>query len=126
MIKHAKYRGFQKLRLEKGRFDCQYRLIRENNRTFGHGVNIAREFEVFQPFDKFFPENVQPVEVFQIFLVEVQIVDVVHDLFQPRAHCVFEFVSATIKNVEARLVVGDALFQISVHHREFVKVGKQG
>ena len=48
MIYYVKNGGFDKLRLNDGRFYGEYRLAGENDRSFGNGVYIAREFKGFQ------------------------------------------------------------------------------
>ena len=119
--------GLNELRLYSGSPDCQDRLAGEDGGALGDRPDIARESEITEIFKKALGEHFPPAEVFDIFLVEVEVLNIIHDLLKPRRDCEAAVVGVpTVKNVEVCYLVGHAVVKVAVAHRELVVVAQHG
>ena len=123
MVDGQKCKGFNKLRLNGRGTHHDHGFLREHGCAFGHGVDITGKAEIAQIVEKFFTKQVLRAEIFDIFLIKVQIFNVVDQLFQTCGNGE----TATIRHgTEIKVKIRDAIlvpgFEVTVAHGQLVKV----
>ena len=127
MVDGEQDHGFHELRLNHGTGHGDKGFAGENRRTLRHGPYIAREFKFAQVIEKGFREAAAAAQVGDILLGEMQVFEIVDQLFHARHDGVAAAVRhAAEEHVEISAAVGDAFFKVPVRHCELVKVGQHG
>ena len=113
------------LRLNGGRADGQQRLLGEDRRALGHGIDVAGEFEVRKVFEELLAEQLPAAQVGDVIFCEVQALDILHDLLEAGGDGEAALVRhAAEKYVKIRDAVLEAALKITVAHGQLVEVAE--
>jgi len=74
------------LRLNRGRADGQQRFAGEHGRAFRDGVNVAVELEILEVIEEALIEDPLAAQISNIIIGEMQLLDVLDNLLQPRGN----------------------------------------
>ena len=120
MVNNVQYGSLHKLRFHNRRHDLHERFFREYDRPFRYSVNVSAKMEPAQIMEEIFTEYPQAPQIIYIFVSKVQVLDVVDDLRQPRAHriAVFRRVIAEEKVKNDYLVL--LLLIVALHHGQLI------
>ena len=116
---------FDELRLRQRCGDAQDRLVGEERRAFGHGVDVAAETEVCEIIEQVWLEAAGAFQPRNVVRREAQLLQKIQRLLEPR--CQQESAprrQGAGEKFEHRRV-GVAMVQIGLGHVELVEVGEQ-
>ena len=123
VIDDRKQRGFHQLRFKNRRDHAHQRLAREHDRALRNRLHVAVEFERSQLREKILVEKVLTAQVFDVVVAEMQVVEVIQQLFHARHDRVMRrFGLAAIEHIERRNLVAHSAFVIAVHHGRLIEV----
>ena len=112
-----------KLCVNKRRDDRHDRLIRVHDRPLGHRINVAREAEVLEIREKVLRENGLLAEILDILLGKPHIFHILNDLLEPCKNSKAAFIGiCAVKDIECGLHILVMVLEITVRHRQLVKV----
>ena len=115
MIEGEKDVGFYKLCLYRLGSHGEYRLVREYRSSLRHGVDIAREAEIAKVIEKALVEYSLRAEIFNVLGIEMQVVDIIYDLFKSGGYGISGVVGiVAVKYVKIDVCVAQAAFFIAV------------
>ena len=127
MINTEQQEGFDQLRFNGGRTNCNNGFVGENGRTFRNCPNIAGEAEIGQISKEFLTEHLTAAQIFNVFSREMEVLDVVDDQFQT---CSDGKTAAIRATPEKQIKVSDAIpvafFEVTLAHGQFIKVTEHG
>ena len=119
--------GLQQLRLNSRGADGDDRLHREDGRALGDRPDIAREFEITQIVKEALAEDTARAQVGNVLLAEVQLLDIVDYLLQPRGDGVPAAVGdIAVENVKVADAVLHAVGKVAVAHSQLVEIAEHG
>ena len=127
VIDRHEHVGFNELCLDRPAANRHERLAGKNDRAFGDRPDVAFKVKVTQKVQKLLRKAVFAPQVGNIVLVKMQVVDIIHDLFQSRANgkaAVIRVVS--VKDVEIDDFIAHAGFEIAVAHGKLIKIAEHG
>ena len=127
MVQGQQHISLYQLRLNGGGTNRQNGLTREYRGSFRHCINVAGEVEVPEIGQEALVENVLFPEEFNVFLVKMQLLDILHHLLQTGC----DGKAAAIWHIPEKYVkIGDllaeALFEIAVAHGQLIKIAEHG
>ena len=127
MVDQKQYHSFYELGLHDRSSYCDQRLVREYDASFRYGPYITLEFEVGEILEKLFVEQFFASQVFDIFVCELKIFQILYNLFQPREDRITAAIrDLSEKHIEIRYVVSHSRTVISIGHRDLIKVSEHG
>ena len=119
--------GFNELGLGGRSPDGDQGLPGEHRRPFRHCPHVAGKLKTAQIVQKILLEQVLAPEIGDVVLIEVQVLDVLRQLFQPRGDGEAAPVGhAAEKHVEVSDAVLHPLAEIAVGHGHLIKVKQHG
>ena len=127
MIDGQQQVGFNQLRLNGGSLDGQDGLVGEDGRAFRDSVDITGEFEVAQIIQEGLVKVTLGAQVGDVIIGEVQLLDVFHDLLQAgRDGKAAAVRHGTVEYVKHHILLVEAVAEITVAHRDLIKVKEHG
>ena len=127
MVDGQQRKRLDQLGLNCRRADCYHRLLGENGRALRNGPDVACESELLQVGQEVLAEQAPAPEVRNVFLVKVQILDILNQLAQP---CADGEASLIRHTAEEYVEIGNLIIQsgliISVAHGQLVEVAQHG
>ena len=95
--------------------------------TVKDDINIAGKTEVCKVLQEFLTKQFSAAQIFNIFLREVQIFNVMNDLFQSGSNGITAVTGiGTVKGIKNNSFIVVFVFKVALHHGKFVKVCEQG
>ena len=124
VVEDAKDRRLDQLRLEKPRFDGEYRLLREDDRPLGHRIDVAGEPQPRKQSEEVLVKQFERAKIGDLLFVEAQTLDVLYHLLKSARDRII-VAHAAVKDVEDRRLVHQVALGITVHHRQLIEVGQK-
>ena len=126
MIDDIQHRCLDQLRFHNRSHDLNQRLVWEYDGAFRNRVQVPGKMEAAQIFQKVGVEDTETAQVGDIVIGELQVLDIIDDLFQTGCDGVAASAGVvSIKDIEDNGFVV-VLFKIALHHGKFVKICHQG
>ena len=127
MIDEGQYRSLRQLCIDHGCRDGDDGLVGVDDGALVHGVHIALEAIGAQVLQEPLVEHPEGAEVLNVLILEMHVLDEVHDLLQPCENCVSAVVrDLAEEHVERSSVMSAGLMQVSVGHRHLIQVHHHG
>ena len=126
MVDKGQHSCFNELCLADGRLDTYQRLIGEDDRAFGHGIDFPGKAQLPEKVQKCFAEQVQGTQIGDILFIKVKVVDIVDNAFHSAHDRITGLLPGPEKNIEYRFILIHALGEIAVHHGELIEVRHHG
>ena len=111
------------LRLNRGRTDGQQRFAGEHGRAFRDGVNVAVELEILEVIEEALVEDSLAAQISDIIIGEMQLLDVLDNLLQPRGNREAAAVGHVAEeHVKIHIALVEAVAVVAIAHCEFVEI----
>ena len=127
MVELQEHIGLQQLGLDGRGAHGDDRLPREDGRSLGYGPDIPGEVEIREIGEKVLGEDAAAAEIGNVLRIEVQVLNIVDDLLQPRRNGK----AAAVGHIPVKHVkIGDAIphpaLPIAVAHGELIEIAEHG
>ena len=125
MVELHKHICFDKLSLRRFGAHGDKRLAGEYDSSLGNSPHITLKAEVLEILKEFFVEYSLGAEIFNVLGIEMQVVDIIYDLFKSGGYGISGVVGiVAVKYVKIDVCVAQAAFFIAVRHGQLVKITK--
>lgn len=120
MVNDIQQSSFNELCLHDRSHNFDKRFLREDDSTFGNGVNITCKMEILQIVKEVFLEKACASQVINIFRFKMQILDIINGLIQTAGDGIGAAAwILAVKNVKYNTFLGMAL-EVALHHGQFI------
>ena len=119
--------GLNELGLNGGSTDNNGGLHREDGSSFGDSPYITCKFEVCKIIEETLREKISASQIFYIFCLKMQILDIVDDLFQTGTDSVSTFIgNAAVEDIKIAHGILHIFCKITIAHGQLVKITEHG
>ena len=119
--------GFNKLGFNGRGTNRQDRLLGEYGRTLWNRPDITGKLEIRQIVKISIGEHIPAAQIGNVFLAEMQLLDILHDLLQTRRDGKTAAIGTpAVKQVKIGDPVFITLFKITVSHGQLIKIAEHG
>ena len=120
VIDDVQQSGLNKLGFHDWRDDFDQRFLRENDCSFGNGIDITCKPKVFQIIKEIFLEKSGASQIVNIFLFKMQVFDVINSLVKTAGNGIGTAARIlAIKNIKDNMFFGVS-FKVALHHGQFI------
>ena len=120
VIDDVQQSGLNKLGFHDWRDDFDQRFLRENDCSFGNGIDITCKPKVFQIIKEIFLEKSGASQIINIFLFKMQVFDVINSLVKTAGNGIGTAARIlAIKNIKDNMFFGVS-FKVALHHGQFI------